>query len=78
MAIGPHECVERALLRDPERPPERAGRTTASDRCRAASNNRFVVPRRGAAKPTMLETESQTVPALVAALEGILTQADWG
>ncbi|HEX3770365.1 MAG TPA: hypothetical protein VHV30_05855 [Polyangiaceae bacterium] len=39
---------------------------------------RFVVPRPGAAKPTTLETDNLTLPALVATFEGLLAQPDWG
>ena|SRR5437868_1634355 len=39
---------------------------------------RFVVHPRGAAKPTTLETENQTVPALIAVFERLLAKADWG
>jgi hypothetical protein len=39
---------------------------------------RFVVQRRGDAKPTTLETENPTVPALVTTFERILEQVDWG
>jgi hypothetical protein len=37
---------------------------------------RLVVQHRGTAKPTTLETDS--VPALVAAFEGLLAKTDWG
>jgi hypothetical protein len=39
---------------------------------------RFVVQRRGEAKPTTLETENPTVPALVTTFERFLEKADWG
>jgi hypothetical protein len=39
---------------------------------------RFVVQRRGEAKPTTLEIENTTVPALVTTFEGLLQKADWG
>lgn len=39
---------------------------------------RFVVHHHGAAKPAAFETENPTVPALIAAFEGIVTKADWG
>ena len=39
---------------------------------------RFVVQRRGAARPTTREIESPTVPTLVAAFERALAKGDWG
>jgi hypothetical protein len=60
----------------------RAGADWAQDSLRIdvglSGSIRLVVQRRGAAKPTIVETESQTVPALVAAFEGILAKTDWG
>jgi hypothetical protein len=60
----------------------RAGADWAQDSLRIdvglSGSIRFVVHRRGAAKPTTLETESQTVPALVAAFDRFLAKDDWG
>jgi hypothetical protein len=60
----------------------RAGADWARDSLRIdvglSSTIRFVVQRHGADKPTMLETESQSVPALVATFEGIVAKGDWG
>lgn len=39
---------------------------------------RFVVQRRGDAKPAMIETENPTLTALVTMFERILETADWG
>jgi hypothetical protein len=60
----------------------RAGADWARDSLRIdvglSASIRFVVPRRGAARPTTLETENPTIPAVVATFEKILAKADWG
>lgn len=58
----------------------RAGADWAHDSLRIdvglSASIRLVVQARGAAKATTLE--SQTVPALIAAFEGLVAKADWG